>query len=139
MIQARRQTVVVVGTGMAGARVVDDILARGHDRFSIRMFGEEPHGTYNRILLSSVLAGAHQPDDIFLNPLSWYDEHGISLHAGVRAGWIDRLSKRVYAPGGVAVPYDKLVIATGSSPFIPRMDGLATDEGPYKQGAFVFT
>jgi len=79
------------------------------------MFGEEPHGNYNRILLSSVLAGSHDANDIFINPLSWYRQKGVKLYSGVRAGWIDRISKAVYAPGGISEPYDHLVIATGSS------------------------
>src|SRR5437016_5985535 len=110
-----KQRLVVIGNGMAGARLVEEVLARGgRDLFDIVVFGEEPYGNYNRILLSSVLAGAHDAGDIFLNPLSWYEEHGVTLHAGARAGWIDRISKTVHAPGGVAIPYDKLVIATGS-------------------------
>ena len=134
-----KQRLVVVGNGMAGARLVEQVVAGGgRDLFEIDVFGDEPYGNYNRILLSSVLAGEHKSEDIFLNPLSWYDDHGVTLHAGVRVGWIDRLSKRVYAPGGVSAPYDKLVIATGSSPFVPKIDGLVTEEGGYKQGVFVF-
>ena len=70
---------------MAGARLVEDLIARGGgDRFDIIVFGDEPHGNYNRILLSGVLAGTHDPQDIFINPLEWYEENGVTLHAGVR-------------------------------------------------------
>src|SRR5688572_15934746 len=81
---------VVVGNGMAGARVVEEILKRAPDRFDIVMFGAEPYGNYNRILLSNVLNGTQSAPDIFMNPLSWYRENGVTLHAGVRATRIDR-------------------------------------------------
>ena len=81
---------VVVGNGMAGARVVEEILKRAPDRFDITMFGAEPYGNYNRILLSNVLNGTQSAPDIFMNPLSWYRDHGITLHAGVKATRIDR-------------------------------------------------
>ena len=80
-----KERLVVIGNGMAGARFVDDLLARGGgDRFDVVMFGDEPCGNYNRILLSSVLSRSHKPDDIFINPMSWYTAKGITLHAGKR-------------------------------------------------------
>ena len=85
-----RRKLVVVGNGMAGARVVEEILKRAPDRFDIVMFGAEPYGNYNRILLSNVLNGSQAATDIFMNPLSWYRENGIRLHAGVKATRIDR-------------------------------------------------
>ncbi len=137
-----RERLVVVGNGMAGARFLEELLARGGgERFDIVVFGDEPYGNYNRILLSSVLAGSHDPQDIFINPLSWYQENGVKLHAGVKAGWIDRAAKVVHATGGIAEPYDKLVIATGSSPHVPPMSGLYADAysaGAFKEGVFVF-
>src|SRR5258708_8262322 len=90
MVKAARPAVVVVGTGMAGAKVVQEVLARAPDRFHIRMFGAEPHGTYNRILLSSVLGGYQDPNQLWLNPLEWYQDHGVFVHAGVKAERIDR-------------------------------------------------
>ena len=115
-----KQKLVVIGNGMAGARFVEETLARGGaDRFDITMFGDEPCGNYNRIPLFNVLAGSHDPDDILINPLPWYERNGVKLHAGVRAGWIDRISKAVYAAAGISESYDKLVIATGSTPYIP--------------------
>jgi nitrite reductase (NADH) large subunit len=130
---------VVIGNGMAGARLVEEVLARGGgDLFDVVVFGDEPYGNYNRILLSGVLSGTHEAGDIFLNPLPWYAEQGVTLHAGVRVGWIDRPSKRVHAPGGIAAQYDKLVLATGSSAFMPPLDGLSGESGAYKDGVFVF-
>jgi nitrite reductase (NADH) large subunit len=134
-----RRRLVVVGNGMAGARLVDDLLARGGaDRFDITVFGDEPHGNYNRILLSSVLAGHHRPDDILINPLSWYASHGVTLHAGVRAEEIDLASRTVRGGDGTVEGYDTLVLATGSQPIIPRIDGLLTDGGGVRQGICVF-
>jgi NAD(P)H-nitrite reductase large subunit len=128
-----RPTMVVVGTGMAGAKVVEEVLGRSPDSYQIRLFGAEPHGTYNRILLSGVLGGYQEPQQLWLNPLDWYEERGIRVHAGVRAEAIDR-KRRVVAGGGgkVAEPYDVLVLATGSRPFVPPMEGVG------QQGVFVF-
>lgn len=119
----RKQRLVVVGNGMAGARLVEEILARnGSDLFEIVMFGDEPYGNYNRILLSSVLAGTHDSKDIFINPLSWYEENAITLHAGRRVCAIDRARKVVQTADGLTEPYDKLVLATGSSPYVPELE-----------------
>src|SRR5437667_6544696 len=91
MIQARRRpTMVGVGTGMAGAKVVEEVLVREPDRFSIRMFGAEPHGTYNRILLSSYLGGFAEPEQLWLNPLEWYESRNVFVHTGVKVDHIDR-------------------------------------------------
>ena len=134
-----KQKLVVIGNGMAGARFVEETVALGgQDIYDITVIGEETCGNYNRILLSSVLSGSHDPDDIFINPLGWYDENGVELHAGVRVIGVDRKGKMAYGSGGVLIPYDKLVIATGSSAFVPPMDGLYEEDGSYKPGAFVF-
>ena len=85
-----KERLAVIGNGMAGARLVEDVITRGgRDRFELTVFGDEPHGNYNRILLSSVLSRRHKPDDIFLNPLSWYRSNGVTLHAGTRVESID--------------------------------------------------
>ena len=134
-----KQRLVVIGNGMAGARAVEEILARGGgDQFEITMFGDEPHGNYNRIMLSSVLSGSHDARDILLHPLEWYAANGITLHAGMRATEIDRVARCVLGAEGQCVPYDKLLIATGSRPFVPPMDGLKTGDGESKPGVFVF-
>ena len=86
-----KQRLVVIGNGMAGARTVEEIIARGGaDMFDIVMFGDEPYGNYNRILLSNVVSGAQDASEIFLNSLAWYEANGIRLHAGVRAFRINR-------------------------------------------------
>ncbi|OAE03690.1 nitrite reductase large subunit [Arthrobacter sp. OY3WO11] len=124
---------------MAGARAVEEILARGGaEQFSITMFGDEPYGNYNRIMLSHVLSGEESDKDIFLNPLSWYEDNGITLHAGVRADRVDRFAKHVFSSDGRVTPYDTLIIATGSRPHLPPMDGLYTPGGSVKPGVFGF-
>jgi nitrite reductase (NADH) large subunit len=131
---------------MAGARLVEDVLARaGAGRFDVTMFGDEPYGNYNRILLSGVLAGAQEPEDIFLNPLDWYADNGVTLHAGVRVETIDRDQRLVRGSDGRVSPYDTLVLATGSVPFVPPLEGLrqstpgdGAGDAPWKRGIFVF-
>jgi nitrite reductase (NADH) large subunit len=133
MIRAARDTLVVLGTGMAGAKVVEEVLARDPDRYSIRMFGAEPHGTYNRILLSTYLGGFEESNRLWLNPLEWYEQRGVYVHAGVKADTIDRKEHVVIGGGGKVVePFDRLVIATGSRPLVPPL------EGADLKGAFVF-
>jgi nitrite reductase (NADH) large subunit len=138
-IEVTRERLVVIGNGMAGARFVEEVLARGGDSlFDIVIFGDEPYGNYNRILLSSVLSGTHNPKDIFINPLAWYEQNRVKLHAGVRVTEIDRIAKKIYGDSGLIEDYDKLVIATGSKPFVPPMEGLSSEAGGFKDGVFVF-
>src|ERR1700730_10217855 len=135
----QKQRLVVIGNGMAGARLVEEVLARrGAELFDIVIFGDEPYGNYNRILLSGVLAGTHDPQDIFINPLAWYEENHIKLHAGRRVSAIDPIAKTIIAGDDLVEPYDKLVIATGSSPFVPALDNLAGESGKFQDGVFVF-
>jgi nitrite reductase (NADH) large subunit len=134
-----KKKLVVIGNGMAGARTVEEILARGGaDQFDITMFGEEPAGNYNRILLSNVLNGSYKEEDIFLNPLSWYEENNIRLLIGKRASGLLRRARLVYGEDGQAEPYDHLIIATGSRAFIPPMEGTTMPDGKLKPGVFVF-
>ncbi len=124
MIRAvSRPTLLVLGTGMAGAKLVEEILHRDPDRFQIRMFGAEPNGTYNRILLSTVLAGKTDLGKLWTNPRDWYEARGVHLHSGVKADKIDCVNRVVTGAGGKVVePYDQLVFATGSRPFVPPLD-----------------
>lgn len=131
-LSRRPHRVVVIGNGMAGARLVEEMLARRQTTrdFQIVVFGEEPHGCYNRILLSGVLAGTHDQDDIVTHPLSWYEANGVVLRAGVRVQRIDLRSREVVANRGV--------IATGSAPFLPPIARLTDEDGALIQGAFAF-
>ncbi len=132
-----KQKLVVVGNGMAGARAVEEVLARGGAAlFDIVMFGDEVYGNYNRILLSNILNGTQTPDEITINPLQWYEDNKITLHAGHRVEKIDRAARVVASAGGVRESYDKLLIATGSRAFIPPMKGARLDDGSLKPGLF---
>ncbi len=134
-----KQRLVVIGNGMAGARAVEEVLARGGaDQFEITMFGDEPYGNYNRILLSNILSGAQDISEIFINPLAWYEENGITLHAGSRVTEIDRGARCVRAQDGTVAHYDKLLIATGSRAFMPPIEGLRMVDGTLKPGVFAF-
>ncbi len=134
-----KQRLVVVGNGMAGARAVEEVLARGGaERFSITMFGDEPYGNYNRIMLSNILCGQGSYDEITINTLEWYVENGITLHAGSPVVEINRFGKYVVAANGVRADYDVLLIATGSRAFMPPIPGLHMADKSLKPGAFGF-
>jgi nitrite reductase (NADH) large subunit len=120
-----KQSLVVVGNGMAGMRTVEELLKLDRDLYDITVFGAEPHGNYNRIMLSPLLAGDKQVDDIMLHTRAWYADNGITLHAGDPAVSIDRKRRFVHSQKGLAAPYDRLLLATGSSPFIIPIPGHA--------------
>jgi nitrite reductase (NADH) large subunit len=122
-LPAQKQKLVVVGNGMAGIRAVEELLKIAPDLYDITVFGAEPHPNYNRILLSPVLAGEQTIDQIILNPLSWYEENGITLHKGVKVMAVDRAKRIVIGEGDVQAPYDRLLLATGSNPFILPVPG----------------
>ncbi len=130
---------VVVGNGMAGVRAIEEILARGGgDLFDITVFGDEPYGNYNRILLSNVLAGSDDSSEIYLNPMDWYTDNRINLRAGVRVVKIDRFARLVHADDGTVLHYDHLILATGSRSFFPPMAGLWADNKTLTDGVFGF-
>ena len=132
-----KRRLIVVGNGMAGARTVEEVLARGGEAlFTVVMFGDEPYGNYNRILLSNVLAGSDSTQEIFLNPTEWYAENDIALKAGVRVVRIDRFAKLVYADDGTVAGYDKLIIATGSRSFFPPLEGMWENDKTLTSGVF---
>ena len=138
-----RRRLLVVGNGMAGVRTVEEILARGGaEQFQITVVGDEPYGNYNRILLSHVLAGdtdiARPGGDLFLNPVEWYGENGVTLRAGVRVTRLDTFARTVRCDDGSTTDYDVLVIATGSHTFFPPMDGLRDPTGALTPGVFGF-
>ena len=123
MNRPRRPSLVVVGNGMAGMRTVEELLKLAPELYDITVFGAEPHGTYNRILLSPVLAGEKTVDDIMLHTRDWYAQNGITLHAGDPVVRIDRQARKVEALSGITVGYDRLLLATGSTPFIVPVPG----------------
>jgi nitrite reductase (NADH) large subunit len=121
--KAPQQSLVVVGNGMAGMRTVEELLKLDRDLYDITVFGAEPHGNYNRIMLSPLLAGDKEVDDIMLHTRAWYVENAITLHAGDPVVKIDRKRRFVHSQKGLEVPYDRLLLATGSSPFIIPVPG----------------
>jgi nitrite reductase (NADH) large subunit len=121
----KRQRLVVIGNGMAGMRTVEELLKIAPALYDITVFGAEPYGNYNRILLSPVLAGEKQVDDIILNTREWYEANGITLHAGDAVVKIDRARRIVHSARGVEARYDRLLIATGSKPFVIPVPGCA--------------
>ena len=122
---------VVVGNGMAGMACVDEILKR-KPYFRITVFSEEPYYNYNRILLSSVLAGEKKIEDIYINTEEWYKKNNITLHLGTKITDVDAQNKIVETDKGTSFGYDRLLFATGSNPFIPPIDGVR------KKGVYVF-
>jgi nitrite reductase (NADH) large subunit len=126
MISDPRERLVVIGNGMAGMRTVEEMLRlEGGDRFRVTVFGAEPHVNYNRIMLSSVLAGDKSVDDIVINSREWYRDNDIALLTGDPVTRIDREARTVTSANGVTVPYDRLLIATGSRPLAPPIPGLS--------------
>lgn len=119
----KRMKLVVVGNGMAGMKVVEELLKISPDLYDITVFGAEPHPNYNRIMLSPVLAGEQKFEEIILNDISWYAENGIRLHLGKKVVRLDRARRIVETGDGVTVEYDRLLLATGSSPFILPIPG----------------
>jgi nitrite reductase (NADH) large subunit len=118
-----RTRLVLVGNGMAGMRAIDEILARAPERFEITVFGAEPHGNYDRIQLSPVLAGEKSFDAIITHDRPWYDANGVKLRAGEKIIGIDRAVREVISENGTRTAYDILLLATGSTPIILPIPG----------------
>src|SRR6185369_6813517 len=116
--KVNKQKLVVIGNGMAGIRTVEVLLDRAPDLYDITVFGSEPYGNYNRILLSPVLAGEKTVNDIMLDTEQWYEDNGITLRKGEMIEMIDRRTCEVVTAEGARVPYDRLLIATGSNPIM---------------------
>lgn len=119
----KKLKLVLIGNGMAGVRTLEELLKIAPDLYDITVFGAEPHPNYNRILLSPVLAGEQAFEDIVLNDLNWYSENGIRLLLNRKVTRIDRHRRKVYAEDGTEAEYDRLLIATGSNPFILPVPG----------------
>ncbi len=118
-----KEKLVLIGNGMAGMRTVDELLKVAPDKYDITVFGAEPHGNYNRIMLSPVLAGDKKIDDIILHDLQWYQDNDITLYTSKTIVEIDCAQQQVIAEDGTSASYDKLVIATGSVPFMLPIPG----------------
>ncbi|GAB2900352.1 nitrite reductase large subunit NirB [Uliginosibacterium flavum] len=114
---------VLVGNGMAGVRTLEELRKIAPDMYDITVFGSEPHPNYNRIMLSPVLAGEMTIQDIILNDLDWYKDNGVTLHTGKTITKIDRKARKVIASDGTEAEYDRLLLATGSNPFILPVPG----------------
>jgi nitrite reductase (NADH) large subunit len=119
----QREHLIVIGNGMAGCRAVEELLARDPGRYRVTIFGAEPHVNYNRIMLSPVLAGEKTFDDIVINGHDWYADNGISLVTSDAVTAIDRTARTVTSRSGRTLGYDRLLIATGSDPFIIPVPG----------------
>jgi len=118
-----KEKLVLVGNGMAGVRTLEELLKLDPDAYDITVFGSEPYGNYNRILLSPVLAGDKTIDDIMLNDDEWYQQNNITLHKRKEVTKIDRRNRMVVTSDGTIAPYDRLLLATGSVPFIIHVPG----------------
>jgi NAD(P)H-dependent nitrite reductase small subunit len=118
-----RRRLVVIGNGMAGMRTVEELLQLAPDSYDVSVFGAEPHGNYNRILLSPLLAGEKHLDEIIIHAPEWYAKHGVTLHAGDPVIDIDRRRRSVRSRNGLELPYDRLLIATGSKPIVLPLPG----------------
>ena len=131
--------VAVIGHGMAAGRLVEEIVARDRSgRCRISVFGDEPHGAYNRVLLSGVLAGTHGAADVQLHRPGWHAAHGVTVHRGLRVTALDRTAREVVTADGQRHGYDVAVLATGSAPLLPPLRGLVRPDGTLLPGAFAF-
>jgi nitrite reductase (NADH) large subunit len=123
----KKMKLVMVGNGMAGVRALEELLKIAPEMYDITVFGAEPHPNYNRILLSPVLAGEQTMDEIILNDWAWYTDNHITLHAGWTVMSVDRVKRLVHATNAagetLAAEYDRLVLATGSNPFMLPIPG----------------
>ncbi|WP_339299349.1 nitrite reductase large subunit NirB [Paenibacillus sp. FSL R5-0623] len=119
-----RSKLVIIGNGMAGVKCVEEIIALEPDTYEIVIYGNEPRPNYNRIMLSKVLQGEHSLQDIIINDWTWYAEHHIRLCTGETVHRIDTRGKYIETESGLKETYDVLILATGSSPFIPPIPGM---------------
>ncbi len=119
-----KEKLVLVGNGMVGVRTLEELLSIAADKYDITVFGSEPYGNYNRIMLSPMLAGEKTIDEIMLNDRDWYADNGITLHTGKTVTRIDRNAKKIIAEDGSSADYNRLLLATGSDPFMLTVPGL---------------
>jgi nitrite reductase (NADH) large subunit len=133
-----KKKLAIIGNGMGTSKLLDELLERGAAfQYEITVFGEEQGGAYNRIMLGKVLAGA-APDRIVTKPLEWYDRHNVRLIERTRVTRLDTLRKQVETEDGQARAYDVAVLATGSQPVVPALEGMNDENGELKPGIFVY-
>ncbi|MEI2393953.1 nitrite reductase large subunit NirB [Paenibacillus phytohabitans] len=127
-MSAIRKKLILVGNGMAGVRAIEHLLKLAPEAYDITIFGSEPHPNYNRIMLSSVLAGGASLEEIVINDLEWYRSFNIQLYTGHTVTSIDPVERKVHTDKGITASYDELILATGSNPFMLPIPG-AEKEG----------
>jgi len=133
-----RKRLAIIGNGMAAGRLLDELIRRDATAvFEIAVFGEEARGSYNRILLGRVLSGS-DPDEITLKPRGWYADRGVVFNSGIRVTRVDPVTRRLATSDGDTHAYDICVFGTGSSPFVPPIPGLRSDDGSPREGVHVF-
>jgi len=118
-----KQKLILIGSGMVGARFIERLLAEAPEQYDIRVFNKEPNGGYNRIMLSPVLAGEKKLPDIMTHDHAWFEERDVHLHTSTEIVSVDQLNKTVKTDLGAEYSYDRLIIATGSNPFIIPVPG----------------
>lgn len=115
--------IVIIGSGMAGGKLAEELVRSTENNFDITIIGDEPYGNYDRIQLASLLKD-EEPDNFWINPKEWYKENKINALLGQKVISIDRNKKIINTDKNKSVNYDKLIIATGSHPYIPSIEGV---------------
>jgi nitrite reductase (NADH) large subunit len=134
----RKKKLALIGNGMGTCRLLDELVQRdAMSQYEVTVFGEERGGAYNRILLSRVLGG-EAPDSIVTKPEQWYDRHDVRLVTNTRVTRLDTLRKNVETEDGRARSYDLAVLATGSQPLVPPLEGMMGEDGELRSGVFVY-
>jgi nitrite reductase (NADH) large subunit len=137
-LSSRKRQLSIIGNGMGTCRLLDELVRRdAQSRYEITVFGEERGGAYNRILLGKVLAG-ESPDSIVTKIPEWYDTHGIRLTASTQVKRLDTRRKVVETVSGQSRRYDVAVLATGSQPLVPPLEGMLGEDGELRPGVFVY-
>lgn len=133
-----RPALAIIGNGMATARLLDELAGRGGlAKYAVTVFGEEPHGAYNRILLNRVLMGG-AVDEITLKPQAWYAERGVQFVPGVAVTRLSPAAQRLWTADGKEHFFDAAVFATGSTARVPDVEGLRRPDGSLTRGAFAY-
>jgi len=133
-----KKKLAIIGNGMGTCRLLDELVQRDAvHQYEITVFGEEKGGAYNRILLGRVLAG-EAAELIVTKPPEWYDQHGMRLLANTRVKRLDTLRKTIETADGQSRRYDVAVLATGSQPLVPPLEGMTADDGELRDGVFVY-